>query len=523
MGNSKERELEDILKSLWDNWAFRLSLSSNELFHSNVLQYLAEELSQNPEGTGDELDDPESITKDAAIRLLEILGHEDQELIKPTCEKLKNGNEYVFVKREWNHMDLVILERIKNEDGIIKIGRPLFAVEVKVKDYPAADQLGGYREVLEQKWGGKNCNYRPPLFLLAGNGGDVIGSDNYLNDSPTSWIGFTLLGNLLNTERNKGAIRTPVLEQYIKLCRSLGDLFEKLNEKLNEKLTWHDAMEIGNMLHRYRLHSLWWKLWAAYVRTTFDTHVRKKFKQNRNNIGTYFFCRSGFSRTGLVEAFWSQPSLVNQAKGSTNPNGTIRIGVQIEGDSFRLYLNVLSKGLGNGLEARKKADAALVKLIYSLGVFAANPGMSKLEARWHDFGGDETTLQSDYKPWLRSENIQQDSTTHPGDIARGPQYFTNDAPGKGSKVGGITPMLTGYANGQDNGFADIRLGLCGKITIGEVTELVCEILVENKFSKSSGTDAHLPLLFRVVKGFESATNKGAWLDNPQISNQYLHQ
>ena len=519
MGNAKVRELDDILKSLWDNWAFRLSLSSNELFHSNVLQYLAEELSQNPGVTGNELDDPESITKDAAIRLLEILGHEDQKLIKPTCEKLKKGNEYVFVKREWNHMDLMILEQIKNEDGTIKIGRPLFAVEVKVKDYPAADQLVGYREVLERKWRGKNCEYRPPLFLLAGKGKEIIQSDDRLENSPTSWISFTKLSERLKTEFENNTMRNPVFEQYIELCGTLGELFEQLNKKLKEQLTWAEAEEVGNKLRRYRLHSLWWKLWAAYVRNTFNTHVREKVNHKRNNIGNYFFCRSGFSRTGLVEAFWSQPALVNQTGGSINPNGTIRIGVQIEGDSFRLYLNVLSKGLGNGLEARKKADAALVKLIYSLGVFAANPGMSKLEARWRDFREAETTLQSEYKPWLNSENIQLDSTTQPGDIARDPQYFTDDAPGKGSKVGGITPMLTGYANGQDNGFADIRLGLHGKITIGKVTELVCEILVENKFSKSSGTDAHLPLLFRVVKGFESATNKGAWLENPQISNQ----
>ena len=85
--NNEENELENTLQKLWKNPLFRLSLSSNELFHSNILQYLAEDGNSKT---------PKEISANSAKKLFHAL----------TGKKLDAKEDTYTIEREWHHMDL---------------------------------------------------------------------------------------------------------------------------------------------------------------------------------------------------------------------------------------------------------------------------------------------------------------------------------------------------------------------------------------------------------------------------------
>ena len=78
-------------------------------------------------------------------------------------------------------------------------------------------------------------------------------------------------------------------------------------------------------------------------------------------------------------------------------------------------------------------------------------------------------------------------------------------------------MLNGYANGDGNGFSDIRLTLKGDCTIDAVAQMVRDVLINDLFSSSKRTEGQDPLLLRVVKGFEAADDRNVWIKNPTLA------
>ena len=531
--------LKTILDQLWGNWAFRLSLSSNELFHSNVLQYLAEEFApeaspgpssqaseETPSVPGDGSDEPEVITVDAAKKLLCLLDPHKMESVKATYDKLGPPDTLLYVKREWNDLDLVVLERKrqKQRDGSCKypMGRPLFAIEVKVKDYPSADQLLDYRKVLNDKWPDKAkkgedgtaiCTYPPPLFLLAGGGGEAL-EDKRLVGTPTFGLDFGDLERALQEWASGDTTNSPVLREYVSLCKSLHALFGELREKLKEDLTWDTAKEMGDLLQSYRLHSLWWKLWAAHVRRACDKKIRSAWKGRKEDLDSHLHCYSGFTSKGNLGICWHWQTPPKKSDRPVKPEQAISIGVQIEGDSFRLFLNVVSPDLGDRSKARLDTEAGLLRLLRLHGVFASNPAMRLLEERWKVVPKVKNVElpYRNLKTWMELPRRSGEMVS-----ATKSNLFADRRPSKGDQVGDTMPMLPGYANAPGNGFADIRLKLADKSKLSEVAELVCKILVSDDFSAPSTDSNGVPLLLRVVKGFSGHENKRDWLDQPRLS------
>lgn len=113
---------------------FNLSLSSKELFHSNMLAWIAED--------GD--------TRDLFVNILELFGLEDNK----ACE-LADGirDDKYMVLREYKNFDFCICEKLKNwdkesdEDYIP--GRIVLVLENKFKSIPYEAQLNGYKNVIE--------------------------------------------------------------------------------------------------------------------------------------------------------------------------------------------------------------------------------------------------------------------------------------------------------------------------------------------------------------------------------------
>ena len=114
---------------------FHLSLSSKELFHSNLLAWLAE--------------DPD--TRELFVVVLKLFGLENSQ-----AEKLADGirgNEYM-VLREYNNFDFCICEKLKNwkekpgEEEYVP-GRVVLVLENKFKSIPYETQLKGYEDAVD--------------------------------------------------------------------------------------------------------------------------------------------------------------------------------------------------------------------------------------------------------------------------------------------------------------------------------------------------------------------------------------
>lgn len=122
---------------------FHLSLSSKELFHSNLLAWLAED----------------SDTRDLFVGVLELFGLEDLQA-KKLADGIR-GNEYM-VLREYKNFDFCICEKLKNwkedSDEEYVPGQVVLVLENKFKSIPYEAQLTGYEEKVEglNKEGMKN-------------------------------------------------------------------------------------------------------------------------------------------------------------------------------------------------------------------------------------------------------------------------------------------------------------------------------------------------------------------------------
>ena len=130
---------------------FQLSLSSKELFHSNLLAWLAE--------------DPG--TRDLFVEVLKLFRLEE-ERAKELADGIR-GNEYM-VLREYKNFDFCICEKLKNwkEDSEEEYvpGRVVLVLENKFKSIPYEVQLKGYEDAVHNTLNpdGKKNNVKSRYF-----------------------------------------------------------------------------------------------------------------------------------------------------------------------------------------------------------------------------------------------------------------------------------------------------------------------------------------------------------------------
>jgi len=557
-------DLDTLLRSLWRNWAFRLSLSSNELFHSNMLQFLAEGADLQPAGQdadkneaadradaddndagGDNTErgsgssrthahkrdgtlEPQFITPEAALRFAALFGPDVHARVLPIVQQARSRRaaralpRAFKVLRETDHMDLTIQVPWASNGY-----RPLLALEVKVKSYPTAKQLGGYRDRLNARWTrkskGANPNqekpkpdFEPPLVLLTGMGrGRIQVELDAQNDSaadvhrnlPAHLVDFGELRTALEGDALQ-ADRSSVRAEYIALCDGLHKLFATLEAELTGELMWSRARLIGRTLQRYRIHAIWWKLWAdAQSRA-----VGKLLEEEPVRVSP-----PAFTRTGNFDAYWhwSESPEDAQPGDRIKVGRAISIGIQVEGSSLRFFLNIMDKALGTAFDARLRVEAALLRLIREHGVFVRLPGLADLATYWNDM--ERQWAKSDVKLAFANRDAWPPGTDvpPPGDVdARIEATVGKGKIPQSGATGSRAPMLTGYANGEGNGFADLRVPIMPDCTSTEFAELSRDVLMNNLFSQPNDVDT--PVLQRVVRGFEESDSTLKWIAEPKL-------
>ena len=299
--DSVDEQMNATLTSLWQNWAFRLSLSSNELFHSNILQYIAEMLTQatdpvSVEGAQFQNEDsslggavePQRISAAAARQLLRILCG-----AKPAPEQLMTrltDDAFLTVRREWFNLDLVVLLH-PVKAGAVKVGQPLFALEIKAKSYPTRMQLEEYVKLLQTK--GDGGGFSPPLFLLTGMGKEVAyGLPGLLAVLDFCDLSKRLQGLVLS------ASAMQVLDEYVRMCTLFGHFFACCERYLCGSLSMADAHRIAARLEPFRLHAVWWKLWASHIVQLCDERLLAAGVDRRDLVST-----SAYTRVGVVDLY----------------------------------------------------------------------------------------------------------------------------------------------------------------------------------------------------------------------------
>lgn len=488
---NQARARNEILRALWGNPMFRLSLSSNELFHSNTLQYFAEWISSDREVHGTSASrlesegqigeaelqssdtplEPTAITKEAASALYRLLSDSPQ------------APNWLYdsysVAREWKNMDLVVFGSLRKTNE----KHPLFALEIKVKSFPTNEQLDRYLAELHghgvKEECQSDCLEKPPLFLLTGMGASGIRDKVKVVDFST------VAERMSATTAQKTNDHSIFFRSYQQLCSDLHRLFASLENSLNIDLNWQEALAIGEQLTPFRLHPIWWKLWADYLKRQCTPPPDSP---RTNYLHTY----SDFTNSGVAGICWRWPKFDPDHK----THDTLEVGVQIEGNSLRLFLSVRAEGLGSASEARKKVEGALIKL-YANGVFAQYPATNY----------PDTLKKTDALPAGAGIGL--------------PEIFVQDfhpSPRKDSS-GRIKYCLNGYANGQNHGFADLRLQIKSETTIAHVADFVKAVLTEDAFSSpATRGSCGDPILLQVVKKFESSASKSDWLKAPTFAS-----
>jgi hypothetical protein len=303
---------------------FRLSLASNELFHSNFIHWLL----QHPN---------EELSAKAQALFCEMIGAPERRVVDP--------------QREKNHNDLVLVL----EDCNGKESRQVI-IENKVKSWRSMEQLGAYSESARKK--GK----LPLLFVLLSltvppeaedgqeirdgrNEGWIFLSYDRLNRSFIKPLrkaavkeGDSYLSALLEDYSSMIADMTQILERDLfpdgKGERILGDLtplrIEELSNVLKEPCKLNAIFEKG-LFERF-------EGMAAGIVDRLPAKRKGQWSRGRKDkdIATgSFTISSGYSSSG-------QHGYLNLAYRC---KGGLVIGVQIEGGQYRHFISHVRKGI----------------------------------------------------------------------------------------------------------------------------------------------------------------------------------
>lgn len=409
-----------ILDELWNNWMFRLSLSSNELFHSNFLHLLL------TDPASDDLDDHGGASSWERVRAFATWANIDPAWIA-ACEEEYRGCP-IAIYREWKQLDLAVVARCPKDEGWR--GIVLFAVELKIKSYPTPAQVRRYLREMKAH-NGKAASFVPRLVLLS------------LVTPPPA---IAALDNLRVMDFDQlargiarlppGALRLgPATAEYLRLCRSLHELGRYWTTRLTPALALDQVLGMDKTYRR--LNPIWSKLCAAYL---CELVVQE---MDGFPIGADVVLETvpGFSNGRWSADFlWckeSSPLAENGGRGRPK-EPVARVGVQVEGDTIRFMMNVQNVRHRDG-NPRRLVEEALLAAADKDGLFArlhelhaaAQAGAARLPGAAQAF-------------WRRRPGYVCDAAGLPVlSVAK--------------RAGGF--RLTGYTNNASFGHADYRLRL----------------------------------------------------------------
>lgn len=522
-----DEDLRLSYEKLWTNWAFRLSLSSLELFHSNALQYIAELSAESD--TSPKLA-PGEVSGRTVKALFQLFAPVDDKSMLDVYERAKSNLEAKLkddavysVKREWNDMDLVVLDQTQNA--------PLFALEVKVKSIATYDQLEGYQNELDKYWQERKGEpFHPPLILVYGI------AESKVHDKWPLKIGFSSIATSLaelNEKLNNELCRT-----YAELCCELGRIVACFREQIGPETQWKRLNELENDARPYRLAPVVSKLFFEKLAEV----CRRKLEDDPRvaSIKGYLECASGYTNDGQVNVGWRFGS----EKGS---EPSLFLGIQVESASFRFCASVRDRALSNESSPRKCVEGTLIKLV-ELGIFDSNPALDSIKKRWKksssELNGTRERIKkiqsADGDPNVKRKQLDDLEAKAEdlrfwssipevswGKSSESCEMLTMEGVGsprhQKAKDGGKPPLgkplLHGYRNSEVSGFADFRCKVSPSTTIDKLADLIRDVLLQGKYSSAQSLSPRDPILVKAIQCFERSPNKMEWSIAPKLDIQ----
>lgn len=348
---------------------FNLSLSSKELFHSNMLAWIAEDAD----------------TETLFVKILELFGVADDKATE-IAENIRKG-EYM-VLREYKNFDLCICEKIKiktddTEESSVteeeyKEGRILLVLENKFKSIPYKAQLEKYQDDVD------NLNIEGLKVLIRSKGVkqirnekvDYYKSQYKINDITPHFVLLSLTENIYEFEvnENKFDVDKPTwhyvsYKKYAelifdhtsdtdfkgKVIKDYANYIKKFSSYLNQKLPqsiadekWTSTLAPNKDLKPIRMDDIWQKLIANLILIELCKAGKTKglLPPNKDySVGT------------KTEDFikLTDPDVVHVGAGLSRASGLVEIkinighgcvfGVQIQGGLYKRLLETTKNDL----------------------------------------------------------------------------------------------------------------------------------------------------------------------------------
>ena len=361
MGNIKEN-----ITDLNNSPMFHLSLSSKELFHSNLLAWLAE--------------DPD--TRDLFVKVLNLFGLENSQ-----AEKLADGirdNEYM-VLREYKNFDFCICEKLKNwkeepgEEEYVP-GQVVLVLENKFKSIPYEAQLTGYEakveghkglnkegmknkkkswywkenNVMPQKWSDKFYKGEPIdkvvcHFVLLTLNKEVCDLNVGQNCKFGNWhvVSYKEYAEVLRKDETINNFKHEIICDYAgyveKFCDYIYPKLQVLDSNDLLKKKWKKVLCPDPNLRAIRMDDIWQKLVANIVLKQLRAKVVDKVNKGRVKDDSEYvvglkaedFLEKGNTRPVLVGAGFSRGTALIEIKIH---KGDYFFGVQIQNGLYKRFL-----------------------------------------------------------------------------------------------------------------------------------------------------------------------------------------
>lgn len=345
---------------------FNLSLSSKELFHSNMLAWIAED----------------EETKDLFEEILKLFGVEETKA-QVFAEKIRK-DEYM-VLREYKNFDLCICEKIKTDDTEeeYKEGRILLVLENKFKSIPYKAQLlkyqvevaklneEGLKALIRSKGkGGKqirkeklaqlmkeNITEITPHFVLLSLTQNAYGFDFTqktfsVNGCNWHYVSYEEYAKLIFDHTSDTDFKGQVIRDYANYIKKFSsDLNQKLSQSITDNITdkkWTETLATNKDLKSIRMDDIWQKLIANLILIELCNEGKNKglLPSNKDySVGT--------KTENFIKL--EDKSVVHVGAGLSRASGLVEIkinigddcvfGVQIQGGLYKRLLETTKKRL----------------------------------------------------------------------------------------------------------------------------------------------------------------------------------
>lgn len=310
---------------------FNLSLSSKELFHSNMLAWIAED----------------EETKDLFVEILELFGVANNKATE-IAEKIRK-DEYM-VLREYKNFDLCICEKVPAPNTVkgYKEGQILLVLENKFKSIPYKAQLEKY----QQRAYDLNKPKAYPHFVLLSltqNAYEFNFKQKTFSVNGCDWhyVSYEKYAELLLNDSSVKDFKREVIKDYANYIKEFSNY---LSKNLPQSITsekWTSTLAPNDDLKPIRMDDIWQKLIANLILIELCKKGIEEIlvtSPNQYSVGT--------KTENFVEL--QDKSVVHVGAGLSRASGLVEIkinigdgcvfGVQIQGGLYKRLLET-TKGV----------------------------------------------------------------------------------------------------------------------------------------------------------------------------------